>query len=114
MNQFAENNPNWKGGVSSNNYRYTKKSRERYPEREIARKRVARAIKSGKLKRPENCQFPRCENKEVFAHHRDYLRPLVVEWYCREHHNEIDEIDRIRREQDENLSHRFNKPPEGR
>lgn len=26
MNQFAENNPNWKGGVSSNNYRYTKKA----------------------------------------------------------------------------------------
>lgn len=98
MNHKGENNPNWKGGRSKNNYYYSKRSKEKYPERNLARKKVFRAIKSGKLKRPDHCQFNRCLETEVFAHHHDYSRPLAVEWYCRKHHLEMDKKDNRKNE----------------
>lgn len=84
-----ENNPNWKGGVSSNSYRYTKRYRQRYPEREPARKRVYRALKTGKLAKPKYCQHPRCYETEIFAHHHNYQLPLLVMWLCRKHHSDL-------------------------
>lgn len=83
------NNPNWKGGVSSNNYRYTKRYREKYPEKEPAHKVVYRAIRSGKLTKPKFCQHPRCFETEIFAHHIDYKKPLAVEWFCKKHHSDV-------------------------
>jgi ribosomal protein S27AE len=86
MNLCGSNNPNWKDGISKNNYYYTKRSRERYPEKEPARKALYRAIKSEKLIKPKYCQHPRCKETEIFAHHIDYSEPLAVVWYCRAHH----------------------------
>ncbi|HOI28210.1 MAG TPA: hypothetical protein PLZ15_00515 [Melioribacteraceae bacterium] len=89
MNQRLANNGNWKGGISFNRYHYTKKYRKLYPEQEPARKVVHRAIRSGKLAKPNYCQFPKCFKTEIFAHHVDYSKPLAVEWYCRKHHSLI-------------------------
>lgn len=81
----GEDNPNWKGGVSNDYYRYKKIQRERYPEKISAREKVHNAVKNGKLIR-KPCRI--CGNKQSFAHHKDYARPLEVEWYCRKHHRE--------------------------
>jgi len=45
------NNPNWRGGVSQDNYHYKKLQRQRYPEKVAAREAVHRATRSGKLLR---------------------------------------------------------------
>lgn len=54
-----------------------------------AHSRVQRALKSGKLVRPDRCE--RCGAADVrlrdgrsglHAHHADYSRPLDVEWLC--------------------------------
>ncbi len=83
-------NPRWLGGVSADNMRYRRRQRAKWPEKEVARKRVARAIASGKLT-PLPC---RCGNLGVEAHHTDYSRPLDVEWLCRLCHTETHVADR--------------------
>lgn len=82
----GENNPNWRGGISKDNYRYKKLRKQKYPEKVKAGEVVHRAIKSGKLKR---CKCEVCGNKNSFAHHDDYLKQLDVKWLCRKHHLEI-------------------------
>ncbi|HOI29921.1 MAG TPA: hypothetical protein PLZ15_09215 [Melioribacteraceae bacterium] len=89
IDQKGEKNFNWRGGVSSDGYRYVKKYRQRYPEREPARKVVYRALKSGKLAKPKFCQHPRCNETEIFAHHHNYKLPLLVMWLCRKHHSDL-------------------------
>lgn len=79
----GEDNPNWKGGISSNNYHYKKIQIARYPERVKARNAVSRALKSGRLiKKP----CVKCGDNKSFAHHTDYSKPLDVVWLCRTHH----------------------------
>lgn len=62
-----------------------RRSRQKHPEREWARKQVSNAIRSGRLVRPSICEhcgetcFPQ-------ASHDDYARPLDVEWLCRPCH----------------------------
>lgn len=79
------NNPNWKGGISKNNYHYKKIQIERYPDRVKARRKVHYAIKNGKLKR--GC-CEECGESKTFAHHEDYSKPLEVNWLCIKHHRE--------------------------
>lgn len=81
----GENNPNWKNGISKNNYHYKKLQIERYPEKVKARDIVKKALMSGKLiKQP--CEF--CDSEESEAHHDDYSKPLEVRWMCDKHHKE--------------------------
>jgi hypothetical protein len=82
-NQSGESNPNWKGGISKNNYHYKKIQVERYPEKTKARNAVRRAVKNGMLIKLPCAQ---CGNRESFAHHDDYTKPLEVVWLCRKHH----------------------------
>lgn len=53
--------------------------------KERARRRVAQAIKSGRLVRLP-CQI--CGVTPAQAHHEDYALPLNVEWLCTRHHGE--------------------------
>ena len=50
-----------------------------------ARQKVKTAIRSGKLKRLP-CEI--CGSKLSEAHHKNYLKPLEVNWLCRSHHVE--------------------------
>lgn len=58
-------------------YKYNKK----YPEKIRAHVAVRRALKRGDLTRPNKCS--RCGNVgDIEGHHRDYDKPLDVEWLC--------------------------------
>jgi hypothetical protein len=81
----GEKNANWKGGISKDNYRYKLKSISKYPEKDNARKLLATAIKSGKVKRM-SCSV--CGDVKSEAHHEDYTNPYDVVWLCRKHHIE--------------------------
>ena len=66
------------------------RSKPEYRLKQNARKKVLRAVKSGKLVKPILCED--CQ-QEVFleAHHEDYNKPLEVKWLCKtchekEHH----------------------------
>jgi ribosomal protein S27AE len=82
----GDKNPNWRGGISKNNYHYKKIQMARYPERIRARVAVYYAIKSGKLIKGL-CQA--CGSSVVTAHHDDYTQPLNVQWFCATHHREL-------------------------
>lgn len=72
-------------------YEHVRRWRERNPERvkatERARYEIRKAIKEGRLVRPdicENCGIPAKEKPQA-AHHNYYL-PLDVRWLCRNCH----------------------------
>ena len=57
------------------------KSIAKYPHKQKARIKVRAAILSGILTRPERC--PICDSdKKIEGHHKDYSKPLEVEWMC--------------------------------
>ena len=82
-NFYGKDNPNWKGGISTNHYHYKKIQKKRYPEKIKAREKVHYAVKTGRLIKGK-CEF--CNEIKTFAHHEDYLKPLEVKWLCRKHH----------------------------
>ena len=56
--------------------------------KENAHKAVARALKAGKLSRPDTCS--RCPSDEhIQGHHPDYQQPLFVIWLCRDCHTNL-------------------------
>lgn len=55
----------------------------------IARSVVYNNLKAGKIEK-KPCSI--CGNPEVEAHHRDYTKPLEVDWLCKIHHVEIHKI----------------------
>ena len=69
-------NPEWK---LADTLAYMKK----YPEKTNARRKVAYAVKLGKLQK-EPCRD--CGKEYVHAHHPDYSKPLDVIWLCAVHH----------------------------
>lgn len=84
---IKDNKPlNWKGGISKDNMRYSKRTKAKYPEKEKARRILMFAIRSGKLIRLP-CLI--CGNKKSEAHHTDYTKPLDVVFLCRRHHIDV-------------------------
>lgn len=59
-------------------------------DKNFARKQVAYAVKTGRLKK-ESCK---CGSTKVEGHHGDYSRPLDVIWACRKCHAELDKMRR--------------------
>src|SRR3990167_6430241 len=54
-----------------------------------AREELNWAVRSSKLKRPDNCS--KCiRNKNIEGHHSDYSKPLEVIWLCKLCHYEVD------------------------
>jgi len=83
---FTESYAIWR---TKNRERYNQKQyahMRKFPERTKARGVVRHAIQSGALvKKP--CE--ECGEIKVHAHHEDYSQPLLVNWLCIKHHEEI-------------------------
>lgn len=64
---------------------YQRMRRRMFPEKLRAYNQVQRALRAGKITRPSICEGCH-EEKRVHAHHRDYSRPLEVQWLCQQCH----------------------------
>lgn len=69
----------WRGGPSPR--------KKTDPLKKRARSLVSSAIKKGELQRLP-CEV--CKDIKSEAHHKDYSKPLRVEWLCRKHHRAAD------------------------
>lgn len=58
-----------------------RKSINKYPEKQFARKKVSNAINKGLLVRPLTCSQCNVHGR-IEGHHLDYDRPLDVLWLC--------------------------------
>jgi hypothetical protein len=87
-NKSGENNPNWQGGISKDGARYSAIQRERYPARKHARDAVYRALKTGRLLKPERCEDCGTYTNDLQGHHESYDQNkwLEVNWLCRKCH----------------------------
>lgn len=68
---------------------YASNYRKKNPIRCKARKSLAYAVVSGRIKRLP-CEI--CGAIKTEAHHDDYQKPLNVRWLCMKHHNELHRI----------------------
>lgn len=74
---------------------YAAKLRQQVAESRVAvahaaRERVRRAVRVGRLVKPDSCN--RCNTPGyIEASHQDYTHPLDVEWLCRPCHRREDE-----------------------
>lgn len=69
----------------------------RSPHKAKARRAVYKAVKSGRIVKPETCQW--CGSLErLEGHHTDYSEPLKVAWLCDGCHQIADSILRGRLE----------------
>lgn len=70
------------------------RSRRKHPERHRARESVRKAVKSGRLKRPDRCEVIRCKRPVNHAHHPDYGREnrLAVAFLCTRHHEHVHHV----------------------
>ena len=85
-----ERRKNWLKTEAGKKYalRQTRTCRAKYPEKNLARKRLLNAILSRKITRPETCSY--CKIDCIpHGHHHDYSKPLDVVWLCRKCHNEL-------------------------
>lgn len=72
---------------------HNQKRRERYeksPEKEKAGVILRRAVKEGKIIKPEKCSLCDRDDRPISGHHPDYSKPLEVIFTCYPcHHGEI-------------------------
>lgn len=84
---------NEKEKARSRNYFRTVRDIPKERQKRLAREKVQRALRSGKIKR-EPCLI--CGNEISEAHHEDYTKPLEIIWLCKEHHIQADNARRER------------------
>lgn len=85
--KLGENNPNWKNGASLDTKKYQATQRLRNPDQKHARDAVYRALKEGRLLKPDHCK--ECpETQRLEGHHESYAKEhwLDVEWLCKKCH----------------------------
>lgn len=59
------------------------------PKKQRAHTKVYRAIKSGELERPDECQNCGRSDRRIEGHHEDYSKPLDVTWLCTPCHADL-------------------------
>lgn len=71
------------------NARNTRRDKEIFPEKDLARSLVRRAVKTGKLILPTECEF--CgDGGRIEWHHPDHSKPFLLICLCKDCHHTAD------------------------
>jgi len=107
MKKWREENPQKERNLQKIS---AKRYKEKYPEK--VRENVKRCVSNWRKKYPERNKAHRvvynalrnktlvkgkcfCGEEKVQAHHKDYSKPLDVEWVCKIHHTLADKIRKV-------------------
>jgi hypothetical protein len=71
------------------------RTREEWLIAHLAHTKVYKAVRDGALQRPDTCDLCGGSKPRIEAHHRDYSKPLEVDWVCTPCHNALDEQMRL-------------------
>lgn len=88
---IGEKNPNYRGDKKLTRKQSKQRTKEKNPEKHLARASVTKALRNGILVRLP-CGV--CGSEKSEGHHDDYSKPLEVRWLCRKHHSEIHKGDK--------------------
>lgn len=64
-------------------------------EQMAAKEKLNRAVKAGKVFKPDSCSKCKGSEKKMYGHHKDYSKPLEVEWLCSACHGITHRLSRI-------------------
>jgi formylmethanofuran dehydrogenase subunit E len=64
-------------------------SRERHPDKYVARQTLGRAVKSGKIVKPVSCSSCGGSGRLEGHHNEGYDKPLSVQWLCVKCHRQL-------------------------
>lgn len=69
----------------------TRRERDRHPEKYRARTALGHAVERGQIIKPECCQDcgNEIDSRLLHGHHKDYSKPLEVEWLCHGCHESV-------------------------
>jgi hypothetical protein len=86
MREYAKNAPSYykKKAIRVKRWRSENRDKAR------AHSRVGHAVESGRLVRPDTCEYC-CNAIRVFAHHYNYDHALEVTWLCDTCHKSVHE-----------------------
>ena len=65
------------------------KSKNDFPEKIKARELLKTEVRSGRMKKPDQCQICSGKPSRIEAHHHDYNKPLEVVWLCAPCHRKV-------------------------
>ena len=68
-------------------HKVNKEYKNRHPGRRIVNNQLVRAVKAGKVIKPDVCQI--CRSPNPVSHHHDYNKPFDVLWVCNSCHRKI-------------------------
>lgn len=72
-----------------------KKSTTKLQYKQDARMKVAVAVRAGVLHRPTECPLCGNSSRRIEGHHKDYSKPLDIEWMCSACHADADRAQRV-------------------
>lgn len=75
---------------ATRNAEHTRRDKQRYPERDMARKLVQRAIKAGHIVPPEECEECFSGDVKLEGHHENHFEPYLLSFLCRDCHVNYD------------------------
>lgn len=74
---------------TTTNAKYVRADKDKFPERDHARSLVRRAIRSGQITQPKECDL--CYEEGVIeAHHPDHDYPFLLLFLCQKCHRQAD------------------------
>jgi len=90
--EYKTREPSLKHGLLKKNLsgkQRAKNKRMLYPEKIRARELLNYHLKIGNIIKPNDCGNCRIKTSRLQGHHKDYNKPLEIEWLCIKCHNKI-------------------------
>lgn len=71
---------------------WAQRYRTKYREKDLARQKASKAIRKGKIQKPQTCERCGEQFSNLQAHHENYEKPLEIVWLCESCHKLLHKV----------------------